>query len=87
MLTAELPGGDFSSNGEEAGASSASWGADLGDEPVAMEASSSERDTTVLALAGVSAGALLLLALLLLFRLIRGSVRRRRHGREEIEPT
>lgn len=84
-VTADLPEGDFATNGEAQDASSASWSADLGDDPVAMEAESSERDTTVLALAAVSAGALVLLVLLLLFRLIRGGVRRRRQRREGVE--
>lgn len=86
-VTAHLPEGDFATDGEVQGASSASWTADLGDDPVSMEASSSERDTTVLALAAVSAGALILLALLLVVRFIRGRIRRRRRHREEVEAT
>lgn len=86
-VSAHLPEGDFATNGEAAGASSATWSADLGDDPVRMAAESSERDTTVLALAAVSAGALVLLVLLLLFRLIRGSVRRRRQRRGDVELT
>ena len=79
-VSATLPEGDFTTDGEATGASSARWTADLGDDPVRMAAESSERDTTVLALAAVSAGALVLLVLLLLFRLIRGGVRRRRRS-------
>lgn len=77
-VSASLPEGDFATNGETTGASSASWSADLGDDPVRMTAESSERDTTVLALAAVSAGALVLLVLLLVVRFVRGRIRRRR---------
>ena len=84
-FTAQLPDGEFTANGERDGrAIAASWHADLGDEPVAMAAESSERDTKVLTLAAVSAGALVALLLLLVVRLIRGRVRRRRQRRDEI---
>lgn len=86
-VRADLPPGDLATNGEATGASSASWSADLGDDPVAMEATSSERDTTVLALAAVSAGALVLLAVLLVVRVIRGGGRRRRARRVEVAGT
>lgn len=71
-VSAHLPAGDFTTNGDQAGAAPrASWRANLGDAPVAMAATSSERDTRVLVLAGVSAAALVLLVVLLLVRLIR----------------
>ena len=76
-VTASLPPGDLTTDGEADGASSASWTADLGDDPVAMQASSRARDTTVWLLTAVSAGAVLLLAVLLVVRAIRGRARRR----------
>lgn len=84
-VEAHLPEGDFTTNGDATGATSARWSARLGDERVRMAAESSERDTTVWVLAGVSAAALVLLVLLLVVRLIRGALRRRRQRREEIE--
>lgn len=84
-VTATLPDGEFTTNGEATGASAARWSAELGDEPVAMAAESAERDTTVWLLVGVAAGALLLLVLLLLVRLVRGRIRRRRQRRGEIQ--
>ena len=81
-VEAHLPDGEFTTNGDATGATSARWSADLGDEPVRMAAESSERDTTVWILVGVAAGALVLLVLLLVFRLIRGAYRRRRQRRE-----
>lgn len=86
-VTATLPEGEFTTNGEVDGATSARWSAQLGDEPERMAAESSERATTVWILAGVSAAALALLGLLLVVRLVRGSVRRRRSRREEIAVT
>lgn len=85
-VTAHLPAGDFTTNGAQDGAGTATWHADLGDEPVNMAATSSERDTKVLTYAAISAGALALLVLLLLVRLIRGGVRRRRQRRHNISP-
>lgn len=77
-VTARLPGEDFETNGEvEGNANRASWQADLGDEPVAMEVSSSERDIKALCLAAGALAALLLLVILLIVRMIR----RRRHRR------
>jgi hypothetical protein len=78
-VTARLPDGEFTTDGERAGsATEATWQADLGDDPVSMAAASEARDTKALALAAVSIGALVLLVLLLLVRLIRGRRRRRR---------
>lgn len=84
-VTATLPEGEFTTNGEVDGTTSARWSAQLGDEPERMAAESTERDTTVWILAGVSAAALLLLALLLFVRFVRGRIRARRLRREEIE--
>lgn len=81
-ITAQLPPGGFDSNGEQDGtAPRASWHADLGDEPVAMEASSSERDTRALAFAAGALAAAVLLVVLLLVRVIGGRRRRRREQR------
>lgn len=85
-VEAHLPDGEFTTDGEATGATSARWSADLGDEPVRMAAESSERDTTVWTLVAVAAGALVLLALLLVYRLVRGAIRRRRR-RRETDPT
>ncbi len=83
-VTARLPAGEFTTNGDRGGAApSASWRANLGDDPVTMAASSSQRDTKVLVLAGVSAAALVLLVLVLLVRLVRRLVRRRRARRTD----
>ncbi len=84
-VTATLPEGDFTTNGEAAATTSARWTADLGDEPQRMAAQSSERDTTVWILAGVSAAALVLLVLLVVVRFVRTRVRGRRSRREESE--
>lgn len=87
-VTAQLPAGEFTTNGDQGGAAPrATWRADLGDDPVTMTATSSERDTKVLVLAGVFAAALALLVLLLLMRLVRLLVRRRRARRAPDQTT
>lgn len=83
-VQARLPEGDFESNGDQRGASTATWSAKLGDDPVAMAASSSQRDSKALTWAAVSAGALVLLVLLLAIRFIRSRIHRRRARREVV---
>jgi hypothetical protein len=84
-VTAHLPEGELTTDGEQAGDPPAvTWGASLGDEPVSMAAESEARDTKALTYAAVSVGALVLLVLLLVVRLIRRGLRRRRRRREEI---
>lgn len=86
-FTARLPDGRFTTNGEPGdGPTTASWNADLGDEPIVMAAESAQRDSKVLTLAAVSIGALVALVLLLLVRLVRGRRRRRRGARREEIP-
>jgi hypothetical protein len=82
-LAVTLPGDEVTAStpGEVSGRTT-TWTAGFDDtEPVAVEATSSTTDSTIRILAGVAAGALLLLGLLLLFRLVRRRIRRRRERR------
>ncbi len=68
--TVTLPEGDEQVTSE--------WEAQLNDPPVELAAETSERNLLALGLAGGAALAVVLLALLLVVRLVRGAVRRRR---------
>jgi hypothetical protein len=69
-LTVAMPGSLDAGTGEASG-DGVTWSPRLGDAAMALEASSQQRDTTVLALAGVAAASAVLLLFVLAFRLLR----------------